>query len=506
MLNLTASADLGLLEGAAEPLAAPATENGADGQVRAGLVDGSRDHRRQQRRWRRTVLLVDAVALSAAWATSGYPAASPAPAVVFIAIALVFTQVHLHKFSLRISIVDEIGPLASATLVAGGLLIAIEKTMRPWVHAHAASEVAPVCLLATVYLIGGRCGHRLTTRILGKGRRPRCPTLIIGTAPFARVLARRLRERPEFGLNPVGFLEDQPSRTPFENTSIDGEIPLLGGIATLEEHVRVHGVNHVVITFSEASHEVLRDTIWRCRQQGLQVLLLPRLYEAMPGDVEVEHIGGIPLLRIRPIPRRDSQLLVVKHAGDRLVAACLLVVLSPLMLAISLAVLVSSSGPILFRERRMGLRGHEFEILKFRTMILPSEDDTIARARVLLGDPVSTLRERRTAVGRMLRKASLDELPQLINVFRGEMSIVGPRPENPTLVRILQDKIYRYDDRHRVRAGITGWAQVQGLRGATSLQERIEWDNFYIEHWSLWFDLKIFFLTLPAVFSGQNAG
>ena len=180
----------------------------------------------------------------------------------------------------------------------------------------------------------------------------------------------------------------------------------------------------------------------------------------------------------------------------------------PILLGAAAAVAISLGRPIFYRQRRVGLDGRPFDILKFRTM-RPAEGQTPGSAYALGEDGIAPGgvegEDRRTRAGAFLRRTSLDELPQLLNVVRGEMSLVGPRPERPELVAIFEDSIHRYDERHRVKAGITGWAQVHGLRGNTSLADRVEWDNYYIEHWSLWLDVKIMLMTFTAVLHHRGA-
>jgi len=193
----------------------------------------------------------------------------------------------------------------------------------------------------------------------------------------------------------------------------------------------------------------------------------------------------------------------VKHALDRVTAALLLLLLGPLVLVSTIAVKLSSRGPVFFRQRRVGRDGRPFDLLKFRSMRLPGDPRGEGPSAPLPDDTAPGGVEgadRRTAVGRLMRRLSIDELPQLFNVLRGDMSLVGPRPERPEFVELFERRVSRYEDRHRVKSGITGWAQVHGLRGKTSLSDRIEWDNYYIENWSLKLDLKILLLTIAAVF------
>jgi len=231
--------------------------------------------------------------------------------------------------------------------------------------------------------------------------------------------------------------------------------------------------------------------------------------------VSVEHVGGVALLRIERTDPRGWQF-AVKHAVDRVSAACGLLLLAPLLGLIAVLVRRSSPGPTLFRQPRVGRDGQLFDMLKFRTMAI-ADDDVATNAawdRYLAEPETSDAQhdrpgavgvDRRTPIGRLLRRTSLDELPQLFNVLRGDMSLIGPRPELPGYVEAFEQRLYRYGDRHRVKSGLTGWAQVQGLRGDTSLQDRIDWDNYYVENWSPWLDLKILLLTIPAVIGGKGA-
>jgi lipopolysaccharide/colanic/teichoic acid biosynthesis glycosyltransferase len=214
----------------------------------------------------------------------------------------------------------------------------------------------------------------------------------------------------------------------------------------------------------------------------------------------LEHIGGIPLFELRRLDPRGWQF-ALKHGIDRLVALALLVLISPLLLATALAIRVSMGSPVIFRQSRVGRDGQVFEVLKFRTM---REPDSEAEGSPALGAgdlaPGGVEGEdRRTPVGRFLRAWSVDELPQLVNVLRGEMSLIGPRPERPELAGDFTERVRRYGERHRVRSGITGWAQVNALGPGTSLADRAEWDNWYIQNWSYWLDLKIALMTIPAL-------
>jgi exopolysaccharide biosynthesis polyprenyl glycosylphosphotransferase len=388
----------------------------------------------------------------------------------------------------------------------------------------------------------------------------------VGAGKVGHLVARRLTDRPGFGLQPVGFLDNDPLEIEGRATTL----PVLGASWDLERILEENDVEHVIFTFSTAPHAVMLNMVRRCRELGVSASLVPRLFEVSVERVTVEHLGGLPLLEMRPIDPKGWQFLV-KYAIDRVVAAVGILLISPILLTLTAAVLITSGRPIFFRQRRIGLDGQEFDMLKFRTMkgspessghnhghwvfeTLEGEDSLLADSKPngnghaenghgngngngqavvhanghgnghrnggfgSLGDSVASSgvatatetqtdavgvqtsgEDRRTPIGRILRRYSLDELPQLINVLRGDMSLIGPRPELGTFVRLFEEAVHRYGDRHRVKSGITGWAQVHGLRGNTSLADRVEWDNYYIENWSLWLDMKIAVMTLGSL-------
>ncbi|MGI8803858.1 MAG: exopolysaccharide biosynthesis polyprenyl glycosylphosphotransferase [Solirubrobacteraceae bacterium] len=344
-------------------------------------------------------------------------------------------------------------------------------------------------------LVGVTVGGSLLTTIQYLARRRRLVysrTLIVGADATGRDIARRLTEHPEYGLYPVGFLD----------TAIDGGEPVLGGLDDLGEAATKMGVGHVILAFPDASHRELLALIKRCDELSLETMVLPRLSGSINHQTQFEYLGTLPLLNLRAIDP-DGWRFAIKYMIDRVVAGIFLLALSPLLLIIALAVKLSSPGPIFFRQLRAGRDGRLFELFKFRTMVAPvGEVDEFSLVGGLAPGGVEGA-DRRTRVGRLLRRSSLDELPQLLNVMRGEMSLVGPRPERPEFAELFRQSHERYHDRHRVRSGITGWAQVHGFRGQTPLADRVEFDNFYIEHWSLALDIKILLLTLPALLKGS---
>jgi len=429
------------------------------------------------------------------WRSAGF-AATPAVWLVgfpLVALALLYAR-GAYVSGLQPRFFDELRRVVGATAIAAmavttARVVTSDETMpstqavRPWLFATA-------CVLAGRGVLAWA-----DARARRRGETAR-PTLILGAGRVGRLLAERLLERPELGLRPVGFLDKEP-RDGLES------VPVLGASWDLDRVVAEHGVENVIVTFSTAPHEVLLRLARRCEELGVEVSLVPRLFERVPERLTVEHIGGLPLITPRPSNPRGWQF-AAKYAFDRIAATGLLVLLSPVLAATAVAVLLTEGRPILFRQKRIGLDGREFGMLKFRTMSGAPEENGEAdaewAARELGGETVAEAAtdDRRTGLGRHLRSASLDELPQLWNVLRGDMSLVGPRPERAHYARRFESGIYRYAERHRVKSGITGWAQVNGLRGKTSLADRVEWDNHYIENWSLWLDVQILIRTVTA--------
>jgi exopolysaccharide biosynthesis polyprenyl glycosylphosphotransferase len=225
--------------------------------------------------------------------------------------------------------------------------------------------------------------------------------------------------------------------------------------------------------------------------------MVPDMVEVMTGGMKVKEIEGIPFIKLKHLPI-TTWGRIVKRLFDILISGLLLLILSPILLIIALIIKLSSKGPILFRQARVGLNGDRFEMLKFRSMVTGADKHDEQAGLGIPDDP------RQTGIGKFIRKTGLDELPQLINVFRGSMSLVGPRPERPYFVDQFKSVIPKYLDRHRVKTGITGWAQVSGLRGNTSLEERIKYDIYYIENWSLGFDIRILLKTTGAIFGKKR--
>jgi exopolysaccharide biosynthesis polyprenyl glycosylphosphotransferase len=328
------------------------------------------------------------------------------------------------------------------------------------------------------------------------------PVLIVGAGLVGVHVARRLRTHPEYGLVPVGFLDEEPRSI----TEVGGrELPVLGTIEDLEKTIGRTGARNLIVAFSSAADSRVSRLIQRCAELGVEVSVVPRMFDTINNRVGYDTVGGLPLLSFTTVNPTGAQF-AVKHALDRILALLILIVLTPLLVLVTLLTWLTSPGPVLFRQRRVGRDGRLFDLYKFRSMRESSVqlEASVSALEQLLAEGTAPGgvegEDRRTPLGRLLRRASIDELPQLLNVLRGEMSLVGPRPERPEFVELFRQDIDRYGDRHRVKSGITGWAQVHGLRGQTSLADRVEWDNYYIAHWSLRLDFEILAMTFLALF------
>jgi exopolysaccharide biosynthesis polyprenyl glycosylphosphotransferase len=432
---------------------------------------------------------------------------APLLALPPIALALLYLR-GLYRTRLRALILDGVVPVISAVSV-GAMAVAMLGILANGEIPNQDDWMA-AWLLALAGLGFGRIALTLSQRYARSRRLVGKPVLIMGAGLVGSQVARRLDHHPEYGLAPVGFLDDDPRSI----AEVGGrDVPVLGTAEDLDKIVERTGVRNLIVAFSSVADARISRLIQRCQELGIEVSVVPRMFDTINDRVGYDTVGGLPLLSFSGVNPKGVQF-AVKHVLDRMSATLLLIALSPVIMLAAIAVRASSAGPVLFRQRRVGRDGTVFDLYKFRSMRVD-----LVRAAQPVGAEVGELGEmlpldtapggvegddRRTFVGRILRRTSIDELPQLFNVLRGEMSLIGPRPERPEFVELFGRDIARYGDRHRVKSGITGWAQVHGLRGQTSLAERVEWDNYYIAHWSLALDLKIALLTILALFRNAD--
>jgi Undecaprenyl-phosphate glucose phosphotransferase len=315
-------------------------------------------------------------------------------------------------------------------------------------------------------------------------------TLIVGTGRVARKTARSLRHTGWLGFKNVGFIEDQPSHW-------SSDLDILGGIDDLPKLVAKYQVSHVFICLPMSRYDEARRVFNTLSQTLVDVRLVADVPALAGVTFTTTHFDGMPMIGLRESPHYGLNI-VVKRAMDIVLSIIALIILAPLMALIAFLIKLTSPGPVFYSQERCGLNGQSFKMLKFRSMRVDSEQKSGA-VWAVKNDP------RNTKLGAFLRKTSLDELPQFINVLLGHMSVVGPRPERPVFIRQFVKTIPNYHARHAVKAGITGWAQVNGWRGNTSLRKRIQYDLYYITHWTPWLDLHILFMTVWHGFVNRNA-
>lgn len=345
-------------------------------------------------------------------------------------------------------------------------------------------------VLTIVFVTVGRWLHyTLTTRLKRQGWGSD-RVLIVGTGEVGHMILQKIRLNPSLGYEVVGMIDTNGLSE--RATSV----PILGGPEKLAELIDEYGIEEVIIALPEATHQDILMLISQCERGSISIKVFPDVFQIMASQVSIGDLGGLPLLSVRDVALRGWRL-TLKRAIDMVGSAIALVVISPILLLVALLIKLDSPGPVFYAQERMGMDAKPFWCLKFRSMRKDAEKD--GPGWTVKDDP------RRTRVGEFLRSFSLDELPQLINVLLGEMSLVGPRPERPVYVEQFRRNIPRYMDRHREKAGITGWAQVNGLRGDTSITERTKYDLWYIENWSLWLDFKIILRTAARFFRDRNA-
>jgi exopolysaccharide biosynthesis polyprenyl glycosylphosphotransferase len=316
--------------------------------------------------------------------------------------------------------------------------------------------------------------------------------LVVGTGEPARLVIQRARLHPGLGYLPIGVVAEQPGLAEFAG------LPVLGTIAEVGDLVRRHNVTELIIAMPTLSHQQLVDIVAQCYGERVNIRVFPDLFQFMTSGVHIGDLNGLPLISVKDVALKGWNA-ALKRAMDLVGSAVGLVLLSPLMLLIALLIKITSpDGPVFYCQERVGLDGKPFLMIKFRSMRPDAEAET-GPVWATPNDP------RRTRLGAFLRRYSLDELPQLINVLIGEMSLVGPRAERPHFVEQFRRTIPRYWERHREKAGMTGWAQVNGLRGNTSIEERTAYDLWYVENWTIWLDIKILLKTLIVIFTDRNA-
>ncbi len=452
-------------------------------------------------------VVIDSVAIESAFLISywlrsrsgvfdhlGFTGVDAPPVSAYLLGSLVIVPVWLMLFQARkmygirrsATLADEIVNVVK--IVSLGMLIVMSAAFFYRAFSYSRIVFGLLWITSILFISSGRVLLLGIERALYRHGKNLQQALLVGSGELANRVYTRLDRHPSFGFRLAGY---------FADTKADASLGLshcsyLGPIASAPAYIRQEGTEIVFLAEESANHKRVADLVTECEGLNVEFMMVPDVLDLLASRVTVRELEGIPFLRVKSIPF-SAWGRILKRTIDIAASSLLLVLLSPLWLLLLVLIPLTSKGPSLFSQERIGLDGRKFTMYKFRSMRQDAEATT---------GPVWTKKDdtRRTWLGMLLRKTSLDELPQLFNVLTGDMSLVGPRPERPYFVNQFRQLVPKYLDRLRVKAGMTGWAQVNGLRGDTSLEERIRYDLYYIENWSLSFDMKILLRTLGTAF------
>lgn len=407
-------------------------------------------------------------------------------------VLIVFPFFRIYRAFRGASMWTEMQALITAWSVVAAVLIVLFFTTktgatfsRVWMGSWAVASLAT--------LVGFRLLLRVVLRRIRKQGRNLRHLAIVGAGPLGEEVARRLKAAPWTGLNVVAFFDDNYA---LHDTELCG-VKVRGSVDEVREYIDAEGVDQVWITLPLRAEQRVKSLLQSLGDTTVEIRYLPDIFGFQLLNHSLTEVAGLPVINLTESPMVGANR-VLKAIEDYVLATLILLMISPLLLAVAIAVKLSSPGPIIYRQKRVTWNGEVFEIYKFRTMPVNAEAQSGA-VWASAGD------DRATPLGRFLRRYSLDELPQFFNVLKGDMSIVGPRPERPEFIERFRQEIPGYMKKHFVKAGITGWAQVNDLRGNTDLEQRIEYDLFYIDNWSLTFDLRIIAMTIVKVVTAKNA-
>jgi putative colanic acid biosysnthesis UDP-glucose lipid carrier transferase len=416
----------------------------------------------------------------------------PVILLAVVLVALVFPLFTVYRIWRGSSTLTEIKYLTMAWVMVALLLMSLAFVTKSGSD-YSRSWMAVWFSSVWVSLVGARVCLRLVLRWLRSSGFNQRHIVIVGTGEQAAVVAARLQSSTWFGMDIAAFFSGAQNSLP---SKFDGN-KLIRELDELRLFVEDGGIDQVWISLPHSEEKTIREVISALESTPVEIRYVPDIFEYQLMHHSLSEVAGVPVVNIS-YTAIDGANRILKTLEDYVLAFFLLVFASPLMLIIALGVKMSSPGPVLYRQTRVGWNGKVFTMLSFRSMPVGAERKT--------GPVWANKSDRRaTPFGAFLRKTSLDELPQLINVLRGEMSLIGPRPERPVFVEMYKDEIPHYMKKHLVKAGLTGWAQVHGWRGNTCLHTRIEHDLYYIENWSLWLDIKIIIMTVFRGLVHRNA-
>lgn len=413
--------------------------------------------------------------------------------VYSITYIIIANFISLYKSKRRKKFSNEIYKIIQANLFSMFVLLSLLFIVR---NIDTSRVFLVIYILSNLtFIIGYRYIVKITLSILRTKGYNKQFILVIGAGSLAQKFIHTLSYHPEYGFEILGFLDDNKESLGKINSV---NRPILGKINDLKLILENEIIDEVVIALPISAYDKYQKIIMTCEKVGVRVSIIPDFYDILPANSHFENFGDLPVINVRDVPLDDRINNFLKRLSDIMIAIIGIILTTPLLIGIAIGVKLSSPGPILFKQERVGLNRRTFVMYKFRSMKIMFDNASDTKWTVE-NDP------RRTKFGTFIRKTSLDELPQLFNVLKGDMSIVGPRPERPFFVDQFKEEIPKYMIKHQVRPGITGWAQVCGLRGDTSIKDRIEHDIYYIENWTLLFDVKIILKTIVRGLINKNA-
>lgn len=427
--------------------------------------------------------------------TKGFPPLSAYVAGSLLVIPVwlfLFNQRGMHRARRNVYFSDEF--FAVVRLVFIGMLIVMAGAFFYRTFSYSRLVFALLGISAIVFIATGRYAVMKFEQWWYRSGHDIKKVILVGSNSTARRVYEAIAGNPGLGYAIEGYFSLNGAGS-MEGTDAKHIAP----VSEVPSYAEKLGADIILVALDSKDHPVLFDLVRRCEGMNTEIMMVPDLLEMMTSQVRIKELEGIPFIRIKTTPM-SSWNQILKRSFDLVVATVVLLLISPLFLLLAFLVKLTSAGPVFYLQERIGLDGTSFRVMKFRSMRVDAEKST-GPVWAQKSDP------RTTPLGKFLRRFSLDELPQLINVIRGEMSLVGPRPERPHFVEQFKKEVPKYLDRHMVKTGMTGWAQVNGLRGADApIEERTKFDVYYVENWSLVFDLKIILKTIRAVLFGKDAG
>jgi exopolysaccharide biosynthesis polyprenyl glycosylphosphotransferase len=427
--------------------------------------------------------------LATVWPISRYTGLLIIQLITIIIGLFIYRQYYIPRAASRVDQVYYIfGAVSIGTLMAVAISTFIFKSDNVILD-YPRAMIIYAWLLTIILLVLGRILHQIIRSWLRKRGWGKDRVLLVGAGDMAQIILQRILWSPYLGYELIGLVNDEEIKEPLLG------IPILGTPEELTKIIEEHAIDEVIIAMPEKGHRETVRIISYCESGRVSIKIFPDVFQFVTSQASIDHLGGLPLLSVRDNALR-GYMLIFKRIMDFVGAAIGLIIIAPFMLLIAIAIKLESPGPVFFVQERMGLDGKPFRMLKFRSMRRDAEKQ--GPGWTTNNDP------RQTSLGIFLRKFEVDEFPNLINVLLGEMSLVGPRPEQAHYVQQFQQSIHRYMDRHHEKGGMTGWAQVNGLRGDTSIAERTKYDLWYSANWSILLDIKILLRTFWQIIERKN--